>query len=286
MTGSNANTCPFCASTDFDTVTVFDAPPPLEVHFELAIGEAYRRELLCCRTCGHFLSIHGMDLSALYDGAYADANYAGDKLRKTFERIIALPADQSDNSWRIKRVSEYVGVKLAECGVEKTALDIGSGLAVFPYAMKNAGWTITALDPDPRQSAHARDVAGVDSLHADFMTATDLPQVGLVTFNKVLEHVADPIRMLRKAHECLVEGGWCYVELPDGEAAIRDDAGPEREEFTIDHPHVFSAASMALLAKAAGFRVESLDRIREPSGKYTMYMFLTSDSQAAKITSL
>ena len=60
--------------------------------------------------------------------------------------------------------------------------------------------------------------------------------------------------------------------------AIRDADGPDREEFLIDHPHIFSAASMTLLAQKAGFQVNELRRIREPSGKYTIYMFLSDNS--------
>tara|TARA_Y100001960_G_scaffold328889_1_gene418796 strand:+ start:272 stop:796 length:525 start_codon:yes stop_codon:yes gene_type:complete len=155
-------------------------------------------------------------------------------------------------------------------------LDVGSGLGVFPHAMKQAGWNVTALDPDSRQAQHARNVVGVSAIHADFMTAQNLPKFSLVTFNKVLEHVREPISMLARARPILKPGGICYVELPDGEAAIEDPEGAAREEFTIDHPHVFSAASMALLAQRSGFRVDFMERIREPSTKYTLYTFLTA----------
>ena len=68
--------------------------------------------------------------------------------------------------------------------------------------------------------------------------------------------------------------GLVYVELPDAEGAGAD--GPEREEFFIEHLHVFSMASLCLLAARAGFQVRSAVRLREPSTKYTLAAFLTA----------
>ena len=64
-----------------------------------------------------------------------------------------------------------------------------------------------------------------------------------------------------------------YVELPDGEAAIVE--GPEREEFLVEHLGVFSMASLSLLISQAGFQAQLIERVREPSTKYTLRAFLT-----------
>ncbi len=94
-----------------------------------------------------------------------------------------------------------------------------------------------------------------------------------MTFNKVLEHVADPVAMLARARAFHGRAdGVVYVEVPDGEAAAAE--GPGREEFFIEHLHVFSAASLALLAVRAGFSLVRLERVREPSTKYTLAAFV------------
>jgi 2-polyprenyl-3-methyl-5-hydroxy-6-metoxy-1,4-benzoquinol methylase len=177
---------------------------------------------------------------------------------------MGLPAERSDNVARVRRVCARL--------VPGSVLDVGSGLGVFPARMKEAGWRAMALDPDARAVAHAREHIGVAAVQADFMTADDLGRHELVTFNKVLEHVSDPVAMLQRAHGALEEGGTVYVELPDGECAAQD--GPGREEFFIEHVHVFSLASLCLLAMRAGFVVRSAERLREPSDKYTLYGFL------------
>jgi hypothetical protein len=86
--------------------------------------------------------------------------------------------------------------------------------------------------------------------------------------------------MLRRARGCLAPGGFVYVEVPDGEAAA--DAGADREEFFVDHWHVFSPASLALLARQAGFRTIALERLREPSGKFTLRAFLETPRRSPR----
>ena len=93
----------------------------------------------------------------------------------------------------------------------------------------------------------------------------------LVTFNKVLEHVDDPVAMLASVARLLTPNGLVYVELPDGEAAEAE--GKEREEFLLGHKHVFSLASYALLIAKAGFELLTCERLREPSTKFTLRGF-------------
>jgi SAM-dependent methyltransferase len=241
----------------------YDSPPEGETRFGLP-GD-YRREIWRCARCGHFVNAHAMDLRTLYGGAYVDATYR-DGLAKAFERIMALPPERSDNAGRVERI-------VAELGPEGHLLDVGSGLGVFPARMKARGWRCTALDPDSRAVKHLRSHVGVDAVCAEFDATGELGVFDLVTFNRVLEHVADPVAMLARARRYLAPGGTVYVEVPDGELAQAD--GPGREEFFIEHICVFSMTSVSLVASQADFATRRLERLREPSGKYTIFGFLT-----------
>lgn len=266
--------CPLCGGTRLETAFSYDEPPPGETRFDLS-AEEYRREFLRCDTCGHYIARLSVDVERLYSGAYVDATYAAG-LESGYERIMALPPERSDNVQRVRRIVERLGER-------GSVLDVGSGLGVFPARMKQAGWKVTALDPDARAAEHARSVVGVDAACTDFFDAHELGRFDLVTLNKVLEHVSDPVAMLAHAKEFLAPGGTVYVEVPDGEGAASDPDGPRREEFFIEHLHVFSMASLGHLAERAGFAVDSADRLREPSGKYTLVAFLSecaSDSHS------
>ncbi len=268
--------CPFCESSAFDTIFVYDAPPPGEVSFPLETGQSYHREVVRCVDCGHFLSLNSMDMSGLYTRDYVDATYGGaEGMRRAFERIQGLAPDTSDNNQRVKRFRAFAERRFAGTSPLSPldVLDVGSGLCVFLARLKaETGWDCTALDVDARQVAHAREAAHVRAVQGAFGAVDNLGRFDAISFNKVLEHVRDPISLLGQATAHLCERGFVYIELPDGEAAAT--AGPNREEFFIEHHHVFSARSMGLLAKRAGFHVIERESLVEPSGKYTLAGFL------------
>ena len=54
----------------------------------------------------------------------------------------------------------------------------------------------------------------------------------------------EPLHLLERCRRDLAPGGFLYLELPDGEAAMEDVDGYGREEFFVEHHHIFSMASI------------------------------------------
>lgn len=193
-------------------------------------------------------------------------------MRRRFARVMALPPEQSDNRQRVARVRTFAQSRGIAEQPQPRLLDVGAGLGVFPAAMAEAGWQVMALEQDVRTVAHLQTLAGVAGLAEDLLVL-DSATVGLfeaITFNKVLEHLEDPVAWLTAARRLLAPQGFVYVEVPDVAAAIE---GSGREEFFVEHHHVFSLASLALLGDRAGFNVAGIHCLREPSYKYTVYAF-------------
>ena len=272
--------CP-CSGACFKRVFAYDAPPTGEIRFQFSAKGDYRREILQCVICEHFVSIHEMDAAALYEGDYVSSNYADERgLAGNFDRINSLPPKKSDNVQRVRRILAFAGEHfpvVAAGSPPRSILDVGSGLGVFLHRMKAAGWDCTALDPDPRAARHAEQRVGIRAVCGDFLRVQDLGVYDVVTFNKVLEHVQDPVQLLAKSRTHLNPAGFVYVEVPDGQVACTK--GPDREEFFIDHWHVFSDMSLAAMATRSGFLVKGLERLCEPSGKYTLSAFLVPASR-------
>lgn len=254
---------------------VYDAPPPLETRFPLAAGRHYQREMHRCAQCGHYLEWFDGDQSALYGGEYVSATYGdAEGLRRTFDRINALPAESSDNIGRVRYVDAYARAYWNARGRGRQRprlLDVGAGLGVFPYRMKQAAWDCLAMDMDELLVTHHRDVAGVESIIGDVREVQGIGKFDLITFNKVLEHINDPVSALENVQRLLGKDGLVYLELPDGEGA--EVVGKEREEFLLGHIHVFSFASFALLVRRAGLSLLCCERLQEPSTKYTLRGF-------------
>jgi SAM-dependent methyltransferase len=263
--------CPISGVTQARRVFVYTEPPHGEIGFRRPAGRPYYREVWQFELSNHFVSCHGMDVATGYTGDYVNATYADDAgMVRTFQRIVALTPEKSDNAGRIRRLRAFAEAHFGRV-TDIHLLDVGSGLGVFPHAVKQAGWECTALDPDRRAVHHLRENVGVNAVCGDFMAVDNLGRFDIVTLNKVLEHVPDPIAMLRRVHDCLSPEGVVYIEVPDGEMALREGLG--REEFFIEHFHVFSFASVVVLANRAGFEPLLVERLQEPSSKFTLRAF-------------
>ncbi len=276
--------CPISGGTEARLVFTYHSPPVGEVGFRRPEDQPYYREIWQFLQSRHYVGCHQIAVATSYQGDYVDASYGSAAgMAAAFERVIKLPAERSDNEGRIARVRAFAEHHFG-AGKVPTLLDVGAGLGVFPRAVKRVGWHCTAVDPDQRAVEHMRSVVGVDAIRGDFMTLDGLGRFDVVTFNKVLEHVEDPVAMLQRARALVAPGGFVYVELPDGEAAAAEGAG--REEFFIEHLHVFSFRSVVMLAEYAGFTPLSVERLREPSSKFTLRAFLavsTADGAGATL---
>ena len=100
--------CPLCDGRSLTKRASYSEPPEGETRFPFSDTSTYYRELHQCDRCGHFLSVHALDLPALYSGDYVDATYSADGLRAAFERIITLPPGKSDNKARVKRIRDFI----------------------------------------------------------------------------------------------------------------------------------------------------------------------------------
>ena len=266
--------CPMCAKETLEEKFAYEAPHDVEKNFPLANKDCYWREMYCCKNCGHFLEYFDADQNNLYLEEYVSSIYqdhAG--IKKAFERINSLKIAESDNIGRVKYIDKFCkNYWKNELHNNLKLLDVGSGLGVFPYQMKKRGWECTALDMDARLVQHHNNTVKIKSICGDLRRQSYIGFFNLITFNKVLEHIKDPIEVLAHARQFLLKNGLIYVELPDGEIAAID--GKNREEFLIGHVHVFSFSSYALLAKKSGLELICCERIREPSTKYTLRGFM------------
>ena len=264
-----------CEKVYCQNIVSYECPPQGEVKIDLHQNK-YQREYISCSVCQHLYSKHDIDLSCLYKQEYVDATYGGREGMKTrLNKVLSLPNGCSDNAKRVQRIEDYLKQFLStkDLNFPHTVLDVGAGIGVFPAVMKRHGWSVSAIEPDIRTADHLREEVGITAFSEDFLRL-DKAKIGefsLITFNKVLEHLEDPISLLSHAKKFLADNGFCYIEVPDVMASTESYL---REEFFIEHHHIFSIESCAAMAERAGFRVLRIERLVEPSGKFTIFAFL------------
>jgi len=262
-------TCP-CKNKESKIFFTFKKKPKLETDFKINKSEYFRHYKICLN-CSHMFGEHNIDLRNLYDSDYLNSTYNGiSGMKKRFNFIMNLPFKKSDNKQRVKRILDFM--KINSKSKSKNLLDVGSGTGVFAKSLMNKKWQVHALEPDKRTVEYLNKL-GIKSFHQDIRKFKINKKYSLITFNKVLEHVERPIQLLNSCKKFMNKDSYLYIEVPD---IIASSIGKEREEFFIDHHHVFSITSATLLIEKAGLVVRKVERILEPSGKFTIYLFATN----------
>ncbi len=259
--------CPLCAQRDSHKVMEILKKPDRETDFGI---EDYHREIFRCNYCGVYFNVHSYDFDKLYQGKYNEATY-GNKIKKNYDHIMSLPEDSSDNKGRVKRIVCFSG-SLGQDPKKTDVLDIGSGLCVFLGELKKYGFRTHSIDPDRISTKHAKDNVGVDSAFCGTIDEYSSDRkFDIITLNKVLEHIKNPIDVVIKAKKFLKPGGFFYIELPDGENALKNEY--LSEEFFIEHHFIFNCKSFDFLLSKSGLTSMKMESIVDPSGKYTIFSF-------------
>jgi SAM-dependent methyltransferase len=270
------NSCQLCGSSNLVLLQIIDEKPERETDFGIP-PEKYRRSIYRCVECSVYNNFNNFDLTGLYSHSYNNATYKNDILNK-YNQIMGFPYEKSDNRQRVSRIVQYFK-KNGRVMTGLKVLDIGSGLCVFLGELLKHGIEAHCVDPDFISVEHALNNVHVKSaIKGGFENYPMDQKFDLISFNKVLEHVLNPIDLLLKAKSLLDHNGFIYIELPDGENASGNGGYLDREEFYIEHYTAFDKESVQLLIEKAGLNCQNVNEIHEPSDKYTLNLFLNKKS--------
>ena len=265
-----------CKKENLIKYLTFKKKPKNEIDFGL-LKKKYIRYYFKCKLCGHLLASHKKELfDNLYENIYFESTYkSNDHLLKTFNKISKLPKTKSDNFHRIQRIKKMTKIFF---GAKKiSVLDVGSGTGIFPLKIMSKMHEVSSIEPNKvcANFIKIKSKSKIKVFNADFLKLSikKLKKYNLITFNKALEHVEKPLIFLNKSIKLLKKVNLIYVEVPDVLAIHDKKEGKEREEFGLGHHHVFSKKSLENLFKISKINLISIESIREPSGKYTLYAF-------------
>tara|TARA_B100000767_G_C19750941_1_gene530765 strand:- start:140 stop:973 length:834 start_codon:yes stop_codon:yes gene_type:complete len=272
MNKKNLSVKCFCnlKSNELDKFThkIFDYKKPPKGEININFKKKYYRQYLVCKICGHFFGRHQLDLTNLYKNDYIGKTYGNyNSLIQKFNKIKNLKKVDSDNYFRVKRIINNLKKKenLKIC-------DVGSGLGIFPYFFnKNLASKFSLIETDNKNISFLRKYLKFKNVfkNTEFFKKNN-NKFDLITFNKILEHVEKPGLMLAKFSKLLKKDGLIYIEVPDVLAAKKSFF---REEFFIEHHHIFSFISLSKLVSNSNLQIKIIERIIEPSGKFTLYCF-------------
>ena len=145
-------------------------------------------------------------------------------------------------------------------------LDVGVAAGYLGKILKQRGHHLVGIESDPRVAAEAR--AHYEYLHVVDVEQFEFPQgaeFDYILFADVLEHLRDPVELLRRVLPCLNAGGEIIISLPNvANLFIRVNLMFGRFEYgergILDKTHLrfFTLATMRQMIHDASCRIVEL----------------------------
>jgi 2-polyprenyl-3-methyl-5-hydroxy-6-metoxy-1,4-benzoquinol methylase len=138
-------------------------------------------------------------------------------------------------------------------------LDVGCGSGAFLERMRDFGWQVAGVEPDPggRTAASTRlGTAGtvVASLEDEALPSSSFDAI---TLSHVIEHVPDPVATLRQCHRLLAPGGLLVCVTPNAASlGARSFASSWLHWDPPRHLHVFGPEALERAVREAGLEVQ------------------------------
>lgn len=153
----------------------------------------------------------------------------------------------------------------------RTFLEVGCGAGRLLEAAREAGWHTLGVEPNPGFAAEARR----RELHVldGWFPQSPSPEHGhfdVIALLDVVEHAADPVRLLTQARLRLNPGGVMLVQVPNFHSLLVQLQGEASAVICQGHWNYFTAPALLACAERAALkavRIETLltelDRIEE-----------------------
>ncbi|MCE9522876.1 MAG: class I SAM-dependent methyltransferase [Alphaproteobacteria bacterium] len=212
--------------------------------------------IVACETCGFR---HALPLPTPQEQseAYTQAYYRDQK--PTYVSRAREDAEWSRLGWD-DRLSLFEDLLKKTNAQALSVLDIGCGPGWFLKAAADRGWKTQGIEPSQQAAEHASQL-GLSVVNAmfDASTAPKLARNDVVHLNNMLEHVADPIGLLRLAIGRTWPGGLICVGVPNDynafQAAARASGTQPWWLVPPHHLNYFDFASLESLLKRVGLEI-------------------------------
>ena len=252
--------CPLCAGSDLICVGEHDRH-----------GQHLRTDL--CRTCGHVFT-NPQPTSEDLDRYYTD------DYRTSYKGVVTPKPKHVYRAGlraleRLERLKPFLndGAQI---------LDIGAGGGEFTYLMTQAGFAAQGIEPNRGYAAFAKAEYQID---IDVGTVEDVLRNNrtweVITLHHVLEHLADPVTVLKGLAAHLSDEGVIVIEVPNVEARYH---APQRR-FHFAHLHTFSREGLIFAAGQAGLTLRDMT-IQPHTGHLNGVFDKSSSSKPEAVTTV
>lgn len=190
-----------------------------------------------------------------------------------FYKQLEDPQYEDGRELRLLQAESLVKILLKALGRDSGAglklLDVGAGSGILLEAALNYGFESVGIEPSSWLAKIARD-RGL-SIHEGVLPHPALQgPFDVVMLVDVIEHVADPLRLLQSIRDYLKPGGVALVVTPDVSSFFARVLGFRWWHYRIAHISYFNKKTLRIVSERAGLNVKSYCR----PGWYFSYAYL------------
>lgn len=179
--------CPICGSSEIKDV--------ISRANDYITGDLF--QILGCKVCGIcFTYPMPYDIESYYPSNYRAYGPHVTRLLRTFY-------DFRVRKWMKMRDSPG------------TALEIGCGAGLMLDALRRRGWQVMGLERTEAMAAYTRDTMGLNVISGRFESMAKEMRFDLIILFNVLEHMKDPLSILKECAARLKPGGVILINVPN-----------------------------------------------------------------------
>ena len=138
-------------------------------------------------------------------------------------------------------------------------LDVGTASGFFLEVARDAGFEPFGIELSEYSGAIAARKFGGDHIHIGTLETAPFPAgtFDAIAMSDLLEHVPDPIEVLRLANRLLKPGGVLLIMTPNTRSLSSRVMGKNWTHYKLEHLNYSNPGSMEVMARNTGFRVAS-----------------------------
>jgi len=172
-----------------------------------------------------------------------------------------------------KRLHDRVGSNLHQAAAalgkptsELKLLDVGCSSGSLLHVASDLGFNVAGVEPAEQAASTAKE-AGFN-VYNGLLHEAKYPDnsFDIITLYEVIEHLTNPLELVREAHRILKPGGVFLIGTGNADSWTVTALGPKWEYFSIDshggHISFFTPASIRLMAEKSDFLVEDIQAKR------------------------
>jgi 2-polyprenyl-3-methyl-5-hydroxy-6-metoxy-1,4-benzoquinol methylase len=199
------------------------------------------RRCKCCRLC----LINPL-------GTYPGENETKDYFLKSY-----LPVHLENLEGTLAERRAHIAAMKVYCPMpaHPRLLDVGCALGFMLHEAKLAGWEPEGIETSEFAARYAAQHTGCP-VHAGTLETAGLERESfdVVTLMDVIEHVAEPRKLIREIHQILRPGGILFIVTPNFGSLFVKLYGPRAYGVGPDHVVYFEPSTMSRLLCEVGFK--------------------------------